>query len=63
MKTVLVLSSLPDFAAVVRSSLPDDQFRIIHRISVEEAEPFRRNGSVRLGGVTRVVTAATGRNT
>lgn len=46
MKTVLVLSALPDFAAVVRSSLPDDQFRIIHRISVEEAEPLLVHGLV-----------------
>jgi len=40
MKTVLVLSSHPDFAETIRVSLNPEQYRIVHRLGVEEAEPL-----------------------
>lgn len=40
MKTILILSSHPDFADVVRSGLNPEQYRVVHRISVDEAEPL-----------------------
>lgn len=40
MKTVLVLSSHPDFAETVRVSLNPEQYRVVHRLGVEEAEPL-----------------------
>jgi signal transduction histidine kinase len=44
MKTILVLSSHPDFAEAVRASLSADQYRVVHRISVDEAEPLLVHG-------------------
>ena len=44
MKTILVLSPHPDFAEVIRESLDPGQYRIVHRISVEEAEPLVVHG-------------------
>jgi len=44
MKTILVLSSHPDFAETIRASLNPDQYRIIHRLNVEEAEPLLMHG-------------------
>ena len=41
MKTILVLSSHPDFAEAIRASLNPEQYRVVHRINVEEAEPTR----------------------
>ncbi|MGO8836544.1 MAG: ATP-binding protein [Limisphaerales bacterium] len=40
MKTILVLSSHPDFAETVRASLNPEQYRVVHRLNVEEAEPL-----------------------
>jgi signal transduction histidine kinase/CheY-like chemotaxis protein len=40
MKTILVLSTHPDFAESIRASLNEGLYRIIHRLSVEEAEPL-----------------------
>ncbi|HXF09348.1 MAG TPA: ATP-binding protein [Desulfuromonadaceae bacterium] len=40
MRTVLVLSSHPDFAETIRVSLNPEQYRIVHRLGVEEAEPL-----------------------
>ncbi len=40
MKTILVLSSHPDFAEAIRVALPPDSFRIIHRTNVEDCEPL-----------------------
>ena len=40
MKTILVLSSHPDFAEAVRSSLNPEQFRVVHRHNAEESEPL-----------------------
>jgi signal transduction histidine kinase/CheY-like chemotaxis protein len=44
MKTILVLSSHPDFAETVRASLNPEQYRVVHRLSVDEAEPLLAHG-------------------
>jgi signal transduction histidine kinase/CheY-like chemotaxis protein len=44
MKTVLVLSPHPDFAETIRASLNPEQYRVVHRLSVEEAEPLLVHG-------------------
>ena len=44
MKTILVLSSHPDFAETVRESLHPEQYRVVHRLNVEEAEPLLIHG-------------------
>src|ERR1700743_1554726 len=46
MNTILVLSSHPDFAESVRVALSPDNYRIIHRITVEEGEPLLVHGLV-----------------
>ena len=40
MKTLLVLAQHPDFADTVSAALNPEQYRVIHRTNVEEAEPF-----------------------
>jgi len=40
MKTILVLSPHPDFAETIRSSLNQEQYRVISRFNLEEAEPL-----------------------
>ena len=44
MKTILVLSPHPDFAEAVRACLDAEQYRVVHRINVEEAEPLVVHG-------------------
>src|SRR5208282_104025 len=44
MKTILVLSSHPDFAETVRASLHPEQYRVVHRLNVDEAEPLITHG-------------------
>ena len=44
MKTILVLSSHPDFAETIRASLNPEQYRVVHRLRVEEAEPLLTHG-------------------
>ena len=44
MKTILVLSPHPGFVEVVRASLSPEQYRIVHRVSAEEAEPLVVHG-------------------
>ena len=44
MKTILVLSSHPDFAEVIRAALAPEQFRIVHRTNVEDCEPLMVHG-------------------
>ena len=44
MKTILVLSAHPDFAEAIHSGLNAEQYRIVHRINVEEAEPLLIHG-------------------
>jgi signal transduction histidine kinase/CheY-like chemotaxis protein len=40
MKTILGLSPHPDFAGSVRASLNPEQYRVVHRLNVDEAEPL-----------------------
>src|SRR3954468_12077731 len=40
MKTLLVLAQHPDFAEAISAALNPEQYRVIHRSTVEEAEPF-----------------------
>jgi nitrogen-specific signal transduction histidine kinase/ActR/RegA family two-component response regulator len=44
MKTLLVLAPHPDFADSVSAALNPEQYRVIHRSNVEEAEPFLAHG-------------------
>jgi signal transduction histidine kinase len=46
MKTILVLSSHPDFAEAVRSSLNAEQYRVVHRHTIDEGEPLLVHGLV-----------------
>jgi nitrogen-specific signal transduction histidine kinase/DNA-binding NarL/FixJ family response regulator len=46
MKTILVLSSHPDFAEAIRASLNAEQFRIVHRHTVDEGEPLLVHGLI-----------------
>jgi len=40
----LVLSPHPDFAETIRASLNPEQCRVVHRLSVDEAEPLLVHG-------------------
>jgi len=40
MKTILVLSAHPDFAETIRAGLDPEQYRVVHRLGVEESEPL-----------------------
>src|SRR5271165_2361845 len=44
MKTLLVLAEHPDFAEVVRAGINSEQYRVVHRNSLEEAEPLLVHG-------------------
>jgi signal transduction histidine kinase/CheY-like chemotaxis protein len=44
MKTILVLSPHPDFAESIRSALSPETYRVVHRLTIEEAEPLVGNG-------------------
>src|SRR5260221_637161 len=44
MKTLLVLASHPELAEAVRAALPPEQYRVIHRLNLEEAEPLLGSG-------------------
>jgi len=44
MKTILVLSAHPDFAETIRATLNPEQYRVVHRLGVEEAEPMLTHG-------------------
>ena len=44
MKTLLVLAEHPDFAEAVRTGIVPEQCRVIHRTSLEEAEPLLAHG-------------------
>lgn len=46
MKTILVLSSHPDFAEAIRTSLNPEQFRVVHRHTVDEGEPLLVHGLI-----------------
>ena len=40
MKTILVLAPHPDLAEGIRAALNPEQYRVVHRSSLEEAEPL-----------------------
>src|SRR5437660_969288 len=40
MKTLLVLAPHPDLAEAIRTALNPEQYRILHRANLEEAEPL-----------------------
>jgi len=44
MKTILVLSPHPDFAAAVSAGLNPEQYRVVHRHSADEGEPLLVHG-------------------
>ncbi|HTV62870.1 MAG TPA: ATP-binding protein [Verrucomicrobiae bacterium] len=44
MKTILVLSSHPDFADAIRSNVNPEHYRVVQRLGVEEAEPLLTHG-------------------
>jgi nitrogen-specific signal transduction histidine kinase/DNA-binding NarL/FixJ family response regulator len=44
MKTLLVLAPHPDLAESLRAGLSSEQYRIVHRVHVEEAEPLLTHG-------------------
>lgn len=46
MKTILVLSAHPDFADAIRASLSPEQYRIVHRHTVDEGEPLLVHGLI-----------------
>jgi len=46
MKTILVLSSHPDFAEAIRTSLSPENYRVVHRHNVEEGEPLLVHGLI-----------------
>src|ERR1017187_7953468 len=46
MKTILVLSSHPDFAEAIRTSLSAEQYRVVHRRNVDEGEPLLVHGLI-----------------
>ena len=44
MKTLLVLAQSPDFAEAVRAAVTPENYRVIQRFSIEEAEPLLQHG-------------------
>jgi nitrogen-specific signal transduction histidine kinase/CheY-like chemotaxis protein len=46
MKTILVLSNHPDFAEAIRAGLDEARYRVVHRLTVDEAEPLLAHGLV-----------------
>ncbi len=46
MKTILVLSAHPDFAEAIRAGLNAEQYRVVHRQTVDEGEPLLVHGLI-----------------
>ena len=44
MKTLLVLAEHPELAETVRSAVHSEQFRVVHRVNLDEAEPLLAHG-------------------
>lgn len=44
MKTLLVLAEHPDFAEAIRGAVNAEQYRLVHRTTLEEAEPLLVHG-------------------
>ncbi|MBC8094381.1 MAG: response regulator [Akkermansiaceae bacterium] len=61
MKTLLILAPHPELVETLRAGLSPEQYRIVHRVSVEEAEPLLAHGlanaciiDVELSGVQEI---------
>lgn len=48
MKTLLILAAHPELGEIIRAALPEEHYRVIHRASIEAAEPFTGRGLVDL---------------
>lgn len=44
MKTLLVLAPHPELAETIRTGLNPEQYRVVHRVSLEDAEPLLAHG-------------------
>src|SRR5437762_2699981 len=44
MKTILVLAQHPELGESIRAALNPEHYRIVHRLSVEEADPLLNHG-------------------
>jgi signal transduction histidine kinase/DNA-binding response OmpR family regulator len=44
MKTILVLAPHPELVEAIRAGLPPEQYRVVSRVSIEEAEPLLAHG-------------------
>ena len=44
MRTLLVVSGHPDFAETVRAAVDAERYRVIHRATLDEAEPLLVHG-------------------
>ena len=56
MKTILVLAPHPQLAEAIRSALNPEHYRVMHRLSLEEAEPlFGRERRRRQHGLEPIV--------
>ena len=48
MKTLLVLAAHPDLAEAIRSAVSPERYRVIHRVNIDDADPFATRGLVDL---------------
>src|SRR6185436_10506410 len=46
MKTLLVLAAHPEFPSSVRTALNPEEFRVVHRAEISDAEPLFHSGNV-----------------
>jgi len=46
MKTLLVLAQHPDLANSIRECLNSEQYKVVHRLSIEDAEPLLIHGLI-----------------
>ncbi len=60
MKTLLVLAQHPDLAEAVRAGVNPEQYRVLHRVTVEEAEPLLAHGLVDVALVDVELTSVQG---
>src|SRR5579872_762299 len=60
MKTLLVLAQSPDFAEAVQAALNPEDYRVIHRLNLEEAEPLLEHGLFNLSVVDVEATEVQG---
>ena len=46
MKTLLVLAQHPDLANSIRECLSSEHYKVVHRLSIEDAEPLLIHGLI-----------------